>query len=100
MGVHARRSKGLLRLAVDGPASVRVVVEAREALLGALAEGRSARVDLSGADSLDVAFSQLLVSSERSFREQEVGYEIIDPKRLLDDVFPGASAEWRTTLSH
>lgn len=89
MGVSVRRSGGAARIAITDSATVRTVSEVHGALCAALAESRSARLDLSGATSMDAAFAQLIVSARASFDSAGAALELIDPEGLFEHVFPG-----------
>ena len=89
MPADVERSASIHTVTVTDRAGVRVVAETRALLLEALEAGVAARVDLSGADSVDAAFAQLLTSADRTFRGASVPLEIVDPHDLLAGALPG-----------
>jgi hypothetical protein len=99
VGISVKRSRGKARLRVSGAASVRIVGEVRGILLALLEEGRHVDLDLTDAQSADIAFLQLVVSARRSFDSLGRRLEIVDGGGALDRVVPGAARVARLTAS-
>jgi anti-anti-sigma regulatory factor len=89
MAVGVKRQKGAATVAVDGRASVRFVGEVRDALLALADEKRRVRIDLSGADSIDAAFVQLIASAHRTFAERGLELVVEGGDEALSRAFPG-----------
>ncbi len=92
MEVSIRRSSGSARVSISGPATVRVVADARGRLLTVLGEGRRVVLDLSKATVADVAFFQLVVSARRSFEARRLAFTCTD-EEVLEAAVLGAERD-------